>query len=177
MIKWSPEAAARLLELQSGTVDGIDNPAPDAFETIANDSTLQVKPRAGLNAFYLGMNNTAAPFDNEKVRQALAIGIDRERIVKNFYPAGSEVATHFTPCAIPNGCTGDEWPAYDLEAAKALLAEAGFPNGFETTLQYRDVVRGYLPEPGRVAEDMQAQLKDPGITATIQVEEFGHLPR
>jgi peptide/nickel transport system substrate-binding protein len=173
VIKWSTEAAARLLELQSGTVDGIDNPAPDAFETITADKTLQLQPRAGLNVFYLGMNNSAAPFDNEKVRQALAIGIDRERIVKNFYPAGSEVATHFTPCAIPNGCTGENWPAYDLKKAKALLTEAGFPNGFETTLQYRDVVRGYLPEPARVAEDIQAQLKDLGITVKIQVEESG----
>jgi ABC-type transport system substrate-binding protein len=83
------------------------------------------------------------------------------------------VATHFTPCAIPNGCTGDEWPAYDPEAAKALLAEAGFPDGFETTLQYRDVVRGYLPEPARVAEDVQAQLAEIGIKVTIQVEESG----
>ncbi len=40
------------------------------------------------------------------------MGIDRERIVDNFYPPGSEVATHFTPCAIPNGCAGDQW--YDV---------------------------------------------------------------
>ncbi|EFO82058.1 ABC transporter substrate binding protein (dipeptide) [Oscillochloris trichoides DG-6] len=173
VIRWSSEAAQRLLELQSGTVDGIDNPAPDAFEVIANDSTLQLKERPGLNVFYVGMNNAYPPFDNEKVRQALAIGIDRQRIVENFYPAGSEVATHFTPCAIPNGCAGDAWPEYDLEAAKALLAEAGFPDGFETTLQYRDVVRGYLPEPGRVAEDIQAQLAELGIKVTIQVEESG----
>ena len=173
VIRWSAEAAQRLLELQSGTVDGIDNPAPDAFTTIEADKTLQLKPRPGLNVFYLGMNNTFAPFDNEKVRQALAIGIDRERIVKNFYPAGSEVATHFTPCAIPNGCTGEVWPKYDLAAAKKLLAEAGFASGITTTLEYRDVVRGYLPEPGRVAEDIQAQLKELGIIATINVVDSG----
>lgn len=173
VIRWSAEAAQRLLELQSGTVDGIDNPAPDAFEVIAADSTLQLLNRPALNVFYLGMNNTYPPFDNEKVRQAIAIGVDRQRIVDNFYPAGSEVASHFTPCSIPNGCTGDDWPAYDPEAAKALLTEAGFPDGFETTLEYRDVVRSYLPEPGRVAEDLQAQLADIGITAKINVVESG----
>ena len=42
---------------------------------------------------YLGLNNTYAPFDDEKVRQAIAMGIDRQRIVDNFYPPGSEVAS------------------------------------------------------------------------------------
>ena len=45
-----------------------------------------------MNIFYLGMNNTVTPFDNEKVRQAIAMGIDRQRIVDNFYPKGSAVA-------------------------------------------------------------------------------------
>ncbi len=173
VFRWSAEGAQRLLELQSGTVDGIDNPTPDDFATIEGDSALKLYPRPALNVFYIGFNNSYPPFDNEKVRQAIAIGIDRQRIVDNFYPAGSEVASHFTPCAIPGGCDGPEWPAYDLEKAKALLAEAGFPNGFDTTITYRDGVRGYLPEPGVVAQDIQAQLKDLGINAEIVVMESG----
>jgi ABC-type transport system substrate-binding protein len=173
IFRWSAEGAQRLLELQSGAVDGIDNPTPDDFEVIRADSSLQLYEREGLNVFYIGFNNTYPPFDNEQVRQALAIGIDRQRIVDNFYPAGSEVASHFTPCAIPGGCDGPEWPAYDAEQARAMLAEAGFPDGFETTITYRDVVRGYLPEPGVVAQDIQAQLADLGITAEIVVMESG----
>jgi ABC-type transport system substrate-binding protein len=119
------------------------------------------------------MNDTAAPFDNELVRQALAIGIDRQRIVDNFYPEGSVVASHFTPCAIPGGCDGPEWPDYDPDQAQELLSEAGFPDGFETEIAYRDVVRSYLPEPGVVAQDLQAQLADIGITAEIVVMESG----
>jgi ABC-type transport system substrate-binding protein len=88
------------------------------------------------------------------------MGIDRQRIIDNFYPEGSEAATHFTPCAIPLGCEGDEWYEFDPEAARALLAEAGLPNGFTTVLNYRDVVRGYLPDPNVVAQDLQAQLRD-----------------
>ncbi len=173
VFRWQKEGAARLLELQAGTVDGIDNPSPDDFETIKNDTNLKLYPRPALNIFYLGMNRDKPPFDNEKVRQALAIGLDRQRIVDNFYPEGSEVATHFTPCAIPGGCEGEPWYDTDVEAAKALLKEAGFENGFTVDLAYRDVVRGYLPEPGLVAQDIQAQLKELGITVNITVMESG----
>lgn len=174
IFKWSAEAAQRLVELQSGTVDGIDNVGPTDFQTVANDPNLQLKEREGLNVFYIGFNNAFAPFDNEQVRQAIAMGIDRQRIVDNFYPPGSEVASHFTPCAIPNGCQGEEWYEFDPAAAKQMLADAGFPNGFETKLQYRDVVRGYLPDPNVVAQDIQAQLRNNlGINATIEVQESG----
>jgi ABC-type transport system substrate-binding protein len=174
VFRWSSEAAQRLLELQAGTVDGIDNPGPDDFATIEADANLKLVNRPALNIFYVGFNNKFAPFDNEKVRQAVAMAIDRQRIVDNFFPAGSEVASHFTPCAIPNGCVGESWYEFDVAAAKALLADAGFPDGFETTLYYRDVVRGYLPQPGVVAQDIQAQLlENLNIKVTIEVQESG----
>jgi peptide/nickel transport system substrate-binding protein len=174
VFRWSTEGAARLLELQAGTVDGIDNPTPDDFAKIEADATLKLYPREAMNIFYLGMSNLEAPFDNEKVRQAIAMGIDRQRIVDNFYPVGSTVASHFTPCSIPGGCEGEEWYKFDPVAAKKLLADAGFPNGFDTTLSYRDVVRGYLPQPALVAQDIQAQLKENlGINVKINVMESG----
>lgn len=183
VFRWGTESAQRVLELQSGTVDGIDNPGPDDFEVIEGDANLQLIPRPALNIMYIGFNNnpqvegfdnSTNPIANEKVRQAIAMGIDRNRIVDNFYPAGSEVASHFTPCAIPNGCVGEEWYEFDVEAAKALLTEAGYPDGFETVLNYRDVVRGYLPDPNIVAQDIQAQLKENlNITLNIEVMESG----
>jgi ABC-type transport system substrate-binding protein len=174
VFRWSPEGAARLLELQSQTVDGIDNPSPDDFDVIREDSDLALYDREALNIFYVAVTNTFEPWGDVKVRQALAMGIDRQRLVDNFYPAGSEVASHFTPCAVPNGCTGDEWYEFDAEAAKALLAEAGYPDGFETTIYYRDVFRSYLPEPGLVATDLQAQLlENLNIKAEIEVMESG----
>ena len=102
------------------------------------------------------------------------MGIDRQRIVDNFYPEGSEVATHFTPCTIPNGCAGDSWYDFDPQAAKALLAEAGYPDGFKTKIYYRDVFRTYLPEPSLVAVELQTQLKQNlGIDAEVVVMESG----
>ncbi len=174
VFRWSSESAARLLELQAGTVDGIDNVGPNDFDVVRGDANLQLIERPALNVFYLAMTNTFEPFNDVRVRQAIAMGIDRQRIVDNFYPPGSEVADFFTPCAIPNGCVGEKWYDFDLEAAKALLAEAGYPDGFSTKIYYRDVVRSYLPEPGRVAEEIQAQLKQNlNIDAEIVVMESG----
>jgi peptide/nickel transport system substrate-binding protein len=183
VFRWGTESAQRVLELQSGTVDGIDNPGPDDFAVIESDPNLQLIPRPALNIMYIGLNNnpqvegfdnSTNPIANEQVRQAIAMGIDRQRIVDNFYPTGSEVASHFTPCSIPNGCVGEEWYEFDVEAARALLAEAGYPNGFETVLNYRDVVRGYLPDPNIVAQDIQAQLRENlNITVNIEVMESG----
>ena len=174
VFRWSTESAARLLELQAGTVDGIDNPAPNDFATIEGDSALRLIPREALNTMYVGFNDNYEPFDDVRVRQALAMGIDRQRIVDQFYPPNSEVAAKFTPCAIPLGCEGDDWYDFDPAAARDLLAQAGLPNGFATVLNYRDVVRGYLPDPNVVAQDLQAQLKENlNIDLRIEIQESG----
>ena len=123
----APKARTRLLELQAGTVDGIDNPGPDDFATIEADTTLKLYPREAMNVFYVGMNNTMKPFDNEKVRQAIAMGIDRQRIVDNFYPTGSTVADYFTPCSIPGGCEGDAWYKFDPDGRQGTAGRGRLP--------------------------------------------------
>lgn len=178
-LQWSDQAAARYVALQSGSVDGIDNPGKDDLAAIEGDSTKAFYPRQGLNTFYLGMNNTVKPFDNLKVRQAIAMGIDRSRIVDNFYPPGSEVATHFVPCAIPHSCAGDDWYTFNAADAKALLAEGlaeeGLPtDGFTTKLQFRAAVRGYLPDPPTIAQEIATQLEtNLGIKVTLDLQESG----
>jgi len=174
VFRWAAESTSRILELQSGNANYITNLAASDYETIEGDANLALLPDPNPNIFYLGMQNQFAPFDDVRVRQALAMGIDRQRIIDNFYPAGSEVASHFTPCGIANGCDGDAWYDFDPEGARALLAEAGFPDGFETTITYRDVFRVYLPEPGAVAQEISTQLQENlGITATVVEMESG----
>jgi peptide/nickel transport system substrate-binding protein len=170
--RWSAESTQRLLELQSGTVDGIDNPGPDDIKTIQADSKLKLYPREGFNVFYIGFNDTIKPFDNEKVRQAMGMAIDRKRIVDNFYPAGSSVSENFVPTLIKPGFSeGSKWYTYDPTAAKAALAAAGFPDGFETTLSYRNVVRAYLPNVKQIAQEIQAELAQVGVKVTLKEEE------
>jgi len=177
IFRWNPEAAARLVELQAGEADGIDNVGPTDFEIVTGDSNLELLERPGANVFYLGINNTVAPFDDVRVRQALAYGIDKDRIVSNFYPNGSQVATQFMPPGI-FGFTDEVTPfGYDVEMARTLLEEAAAELGFtlpiETTISYRNVVRGYLPDPATVAVDLQAQLADIGINAEVVEMESG----
>ena len=174
VFRWATEGAQRLLELQSGTVDQITNLSPDDYDTVKEDSNLTFIPVANPNVLYLAMTNTFTPFDNVDVRRAIAMGIDRQRIVDNFYADGATVPDFFTPCSLPNGCVGEPWYDFDPEAARALLAEAGYPDGFETAIYYRDVFRGYLPEPGLVAVEFQTQLRDNlGIEAEVIVMESG----
>lgn len=170
IVRWQADAGVRLAELQAGTVDGIDDVDPADVETVNNDVGLMALARAGMNVFYAGFNSTFAPFDNPKVRRAIAMGIDRNQIVQSFYPPGSDVASHVSPCAITFGCGGDSWYDFDPFAARQLLADAGFPEGFETTIQYRGAVRPYLPDPAGVASEIQAQLlANLKIRAGIQV--------
>ena len=174
VFRWSDSGAGRLVELRAGTVDQITNISPDDYESVQNDESLIFLPVANPNILYLAMTSTFEPFNKLEVRKAVAMGIDRQRIVDHFYPAGSEVASHFTPCSIVNGCEGEAWYDFDLEAARALLAEAGYPDGFKTKIYYRDVYRGYLPEPSLVAVEFQTQLRDNlGIEAEVVVMESG----
>ncbi|MBN1201247.1 MAG: peptide ABC transporter substrate-binding protein [Anaerolineae bacterium] len=174
VFRWNSEGAARFTELQAGTVDGIDNPTPDDYPAIRESEDLILYDRAGTNTFYIGLNNWVEPLDDVRVRQAIAMGVDRQRIVDNFYPPGSIVATQFMPPTIFGYTPEVSWYDFDPEAGRALLAEAGYPDGFEIELSYRDVFRSYLPEPGRVAEDIAAQLDvNLGITANITVMESG----
>jgi len=173
VVQWQLEAAARLLQLRAGTVDGIDNLGTSDFEAVASDPSLTVLPRSGFNTFYLNFNNTVEPFDDVRVRTAVALGIDSARIVENFYPEGSEIATHVPTCLIEFSCEGPAWHSRNVLEAKRLLAEAGFPDGFSTTLALRETPRAYLPDPVSVATDIQAQLSEIGIEVTLETKDPG----
>jgi ABC-type transport system substrate-binding protein len=170
VFRWNADAVQRLFDLQSGRADGIANVELTNFEAIRNNPNFQLIEYTTLNVMYFGFNNDPLievsydmdenPFANEKVRQALAMGIDRERIVANFYPPGSQVAAYFTPCAIPNGCLGAPWYEFAPKAAKTLLDEAGYRAGFKTKIYYRNVPRPYVPRPKEVVEDLKIQLKE-----------------
>jgi peptide/nickel transport system substrate-binding protein len=194
IIRWNAEATQRLTELQSGNVDGIASIGTGDFEVVQADPNLQLLPGAITNTFYLGLNNRFPPLDNQMVRQAIAHAIDKARIVDNFYPAGSVVATQFMPPVL-FGYTDEVEPlAFDTALANQMLNEAGYciPDDpdcdpcpvcgelatadgfrFEMTLHYRDVVRGYLPTPAVVGADLQAQLAEVGIKLNVAPIESG----
>jgi ABC-type transport system substrate-binding protein len=173
VIQWEPESAARLVQLRAGTVDAADNAAPTDEAAIAADASLALLTRPGFNTFYLNFNNRYAPVSDVRVRQAIAQALDRQRIVDLFYPSGTTLATHVPPCVIDGACVGEAWYAQDLVAARALLTEAGYPNGLDLTLSLRETPRAFLPDPVAVATDIQAQLAAVGIRVTLDVQEAG----
>ncbi len=180
VIRWNAEAAARFTELQAGTADGIDNVGTGDIDAVRADPNLQLIERAPLNVFYIGFNNTIAPFDNLNVRQAIAHAIDKQRIVDNFYPAGSQAATQFMPPAISSGYTPEVEPfPFDQAQAAELLKTSGLELPVTIELRYRDVVRGYLPNVAQVAEDIRSQLEAvmvdgvQGFVVTVEVVESG----
>jgi len=177
IMRWGTENAARLNELRAGTVDGLDNLGPSDFEAVKADPAFKTYERVPMNVGYLGLPNTYKPFDDVHVRRAIAMAIDRERVVKNFFPPGSAAVDYFTPCNIANGCVGDPWYKFDVAAAKAELAQATDPavrNGFTTKLFLRDRARAYQPEPQPLAQEYAAQLKaNLNITVEIEVQESG----
>lgn len=171
VFKWQGDSAARRLQLQAGVVDGIDNVAADDIPTLQADSAYQVMTRLPATTLYAGVNTTFEPFNDIRVRQAIAMTIDSKRIVDNFFPAGSATATHYVPCAVVYGCEGEAWWPTDLDRARALLTEAGYPDGFSTRIVYRDAVRVSNPDPTGIATDLQAQLAAVGIDTILEVQE------
>ncbi|MEO8612423.1 MAG: ABC transporter substrate-binding protein [Chloroflexota bacterium] len=174
IVRWSPDPADRLAALKAGDVDGIDNPAPEDFAAIAADPSLALYERPSTNVFYLGINNTIAPFDNPKVRQALAYAIDKAGIVHDFYPEGSVAAEQFMPPSIFGYTPEVQDMAYNPDTAKQLLQDSGVTLPIQATLSYANVVRSYLPKPTAIADRIQEELAAVGIDVQLDLEEWTH---
>ena len=177
IVRWYDNPGQRFAELQNATVDGIDDVFPSTVAAVTDDVGLALQTRPGLNVSYLGFTNTFAPFDDERVRRAIAMGIDRQRIVDTFFPPGSELATHYAPCAIPHGCTGDPWYEFDPILGKETLAAAGYPDGFDTKIQYREAAQPYPPRSDR----RRHRAQDPAAGQSrhprrARAHARGHLP-
>ena len=102
------------------------------------------------------------------------MGIDRQRIVDNFYPAGSIGGLALHAVRHPRRLRGRGVVRVRPGRGQEAAGRGRLPGRLRDDLSYRDVVRGYLPEPGVVAQDIQAQLKENlGIKAKIVVMESG----
>jgi len=127
------EDSTALAMYENGELDL--GPAPgDQMERIKADPVLSKELRTFpvLCTYYWGFNTTKAPFDNVKVRQAFAWALDRQKLIDTVLKGAQTPATCFAPPGIFGTPAADpEFPAigYDPEKAKALLAEAGYPNG------------------------------------------------
>lgn len=162
-----PDNSARLNALLTGEIDLADGVNPSDSSSIEGDAALQLFERPSMNVGYLGLTNTRPPFDNKLVRQAMNHAIDKQAIVDAFFEGRAEVAVNPMPPSISGYNDQIEGYDYNPEKAKELLAEAGLADGFEMELWAMPVPRPYMPDGMKVAEVMQKNLADVGITAEI----------
>jgi dipeptide transport system substrate-binding protein len=169
----STDPAVRLAKLRANECQVSAYPNPADLPSIREDKNLQLMSQPGLNIGYLAFNNTKAPYTDKRVRQAINMAIDRKAILTAIYQGSGEQAKNLIPPTMWSYNKSVQDYPYDPAKAKALLAEAGFPNGFETTLWAMPVSRPYNPDARRMAEMMQSDLAKVGITAKIVSYEWG----
>ena len=167
-----PDNAARLNSLLAGEIDLADGINPSDGATIEDNADLQLFERPSMNIGYLGLTVTRPPFDNKLVRQAMNHAIDKESIINAFFEGRAESAKNPMPPSISGYNDEIEEYAYDPEKAKELLEEAGFGDGFEMDLWAMPVPRPYMPDGEKVAEVIQKNLADIGVTAKIVSHEW-----
>jgi len=173
ILKVIPDATARYLALQKGEIDVMDFPSPEDIADMKADPDIKVIQQPGLNVGYLAMNCEKEPFDDVRVRKAFNYAINKEEIIAGvFGDAGTTAKNPIPPTMWSYNEDIDPYP-YNPEKAKELLAEAGYADGFKTDLWAMPVARPYFPDGRKVAEIMQAQLKEIGVEAEIVSYEWG----
>ena len=118
-------------------------------------------------------NTEKAPFDNVKVRQALNYATDKKAIIDVVYQGAGVMAKNVLPPTIWSYNDDVQDYPFDIEKAKQLLAEAGYPNGFETEIWVQPVVRASNPNPRRMAEVIQNDWAKAGVKAKLVSYEWG----
>ena len=159
------EPVVALLRLQNGEVDVPGDGIPPAkfMEVMADPAQAERVVQGGqLHTGYITLNVTSPPFDKLEVRKAVNMAINKDRIIQ-IINGRAVAANQPLPPSMPGYTKDYAGYAYDVEGAKALLAEAGLADGFETELY----VMNTDPNP-RIAQAIQQDLAAIGITANIQ---------
>jgi dipeptide transport system substrate-binding protein len=169
----TPDASVRWAKLQKGECHVMPYPNPADVPAMRKDTSVKVLEQPGLNVGYLAYNTTKKPFDDVRVRKAVNMALNKKAIVDAVYLGTGVPATNPIPPTMWSYNRSVKDDAYDVEAAKKLLAAAGLKDGFTTDLWAMPVQRPYNPNAKRIAELMQADLAKVGIKAEIKSFEWG----
>jgi peptide/nickel transport system substrate-binding protein len=158
--------------LQSGELDLIDSIPFVEFKGLQESGDYKVSIESGLGYQGFFLNVTQPPFDNKQLRQAVYRLVDREAIVKAVLrDVGGEAGNSpFSEQSWAYSEESDAYPERSVEEAKALLEEAGEPNGFSFTLKIDP-----SPTNQQIGQVIQNNLKPAGIDVKLEQEEFGTL--
>lgn len=162
------EASNRTIGIETGELDlaydieGLDR------EKLRNDDSIVFLEEPSFGIDYIGFNTRKAPFDNVKVRQAIATAINADDFITAVYKGSGEKANSLIGPKVFGYTTEAKAWEYNVEKAKQLLAEAGYPNGFKAKIWINENV-----ERRDIAIILQAQLKEIGIDLAVETLEWG----
>lgn len=165
-----PDASARVSALRAGEVDMIAVPPPDSIASLQS-AGYTLSEGAPPHVWYLSFNMTDPIMKNLKVRQAINLAIDRPGLAKNLLKDSVKPAYDVQAPANSAYVQRPEAYSYNPDKAKKLLAEAGYPNGFQTTMMTSvDGSGQIIPVP--MAEYIQQNLAKVGITVQLRTYEW-----
>jgi peptide/nickel transport system substrate-binding protein len=174
IIRPMPDPATRLAALQSGEVLWAEVPPPDSVPQLRSAGyNILLKPYPHTIVFFLNMYQK--PFDNPKVREALQYAIDREKLCNDLLNGLCTPSSQWAFDGHPwyDSALGKKF-TYDPAKAKAMLAEAGYPNGFQITVSYPTSGSGNMwPQP--MMEFVQANMKAVGVDMQIAPLEWNNI--
>lgn len=168
----TPDSNSRIAKLITGACDFIDRPNTADLSTIVKKYNLQPVYQTGLNVAYLALNNEDPILKDPRVRRALDMAVSKDEIARLVY--NNEVVTdnHLLTEQHLGYNPQEKGNAYNIEMAKQLLAEAGYPNGFDIEIFVQPVSRSSNPSPSRTAEIVQQDWKKIGVNVTLRTTEY-----
>ena len=171
----TPDATVRAQKVKAGECQIALSPKPQDVTDAKTDKSLTVVQTPAFMTAFVALNTDKKPLDNQKVRAALNMAFDRTTYLKTVFDNTATAAVNPYP---PNTWSYNKsvkpWP-YDPVKAKNLLATAGFPNGFSTTIWVRPAGSVLNPNPKAGAELLQADFAKIGVKADVKVIEWGEL--
>ncbi|MGC2871884.1 ABC transporter substrate-binding protein [Ihubacter sp. rT4E-8] len=168
VMKVVPEASQRVIAVETGEADLAYNISANDSKRVEEDENLQMFKGPSQSVFYLTINENNEKFADKRVRQAIRYAIDKDAIVETMlYGAGMRADSVIPPSAFG---FSEKVQAYDhnIEKAKQLMADAGYPDGFSCTLSVTDD-----SVKNEICQVIQNQLKEIGIETSIQTKEYG----
>jgi peptide/nickel transport system substrate-binding protein len=159
---------ALVAALRSGEADVTGAIRQDRIEAVRALQGLAFDSQTGLNIAFLSVNNERPPFDDVRVRQALARAIDRDALVESVLGGHGEPAKNPLPPSLWGYSSRTRELSLDRPASRRLLAEAGYPDGFDTTMLSVAAARLYMPDGERLAARLRDDLAQVGIRVRLQ---------
>ena len=160
-----PEAASRLAALQAKEIDLAWDVPPEQLDQLTPpDFTVLENPTSQVGTVPFNFRNAESPIADVRVRRAMTMAIDGQGLIDALL-AGKAIASRgLAPQVVYAAADTGGYPARDVEGAKALLAEAGYPDGFDATIIFS---AGEFPQDTAIMEAIMGQLSEIGINATL----------